>query len=77
MIGRLTGILGDHNLDGSVILDVAGVGYEVHVPIGALGRLPEGSEVTLHVHTHVHLVTDARHVEDDAEIGRASCRERV
>jgi len=53
VIGRLTGILGDHNLDGSVILDVAGVGYEVHVPIGALGRLPEGSEVTLHVHTHV------------------------
>lgn len=53
MIGRLTGILGDHGIDGSVILDVAGVGYEVHVPIGALGRLPEGSEITLHVHTHV------------------------
>ena len=53
MIGRLTGILGDQNPDGSVILDVAGVGYEVHVPIGALGRLPEGAEMTLHVHTHV------------------------
>lgn len=53
MIGRLTGILGDQNPDGSVILDVVGVGYEVHVPIGALGRLPEGAEMTLHVHTHV------------------------
>ncbi|MCB9625646.1 MAG: Holliday junction branch migration protein RuvA, partial [Sandaracinus sp.] len=31
----------------------SGVGYEVHVPIGALGRLPEGTTVTLHVHTHV------------------------
>ncbi|MCB9602348.1 MAG: Holliday junction branch migration protein RuvA [Sandaracinus sp.] len=53
MIGRLIGTIGDHGIDGSVILDVSGVGYEVHVPIGALGRLPEGTTVTLHVHTHV------------------------
>ncbi|MBX3250008.1 MAG: Holliday junction branch migration protein RuvA [Myxococcales bacterium] len=53
MIGRLTGTVGDHGVDGSVILDVKGVGYEVHVPIGALGRLAEGAEITLHVHTHV------------------------
>ncbi len=53
MIGRLTGVIGDHGIDGSIILDVAGVGYEVHVPLGALGRLPEGAAITLHVHTHV------------------------
>jgi Holliday junction DNA helicase RuvA len=53
VIGRLTGVIGDHGIDGSIILDVAGVGYEVHVPLGALGRLPEGAAITLHVHTHV------------------------
>jgi Holliday junction DNA helicase RuvA len=40
--------------DGSCIVDVGGVGYEVFVPLGALGRLPAPpAEVTLHVHTHV------------------------
>lgn len=36
------------------MLEVGGVGYEVSVPLGALGRLPQPPElVTLHVHTHV------------------------
>ena len=36
------------------MLDVAGVGYEVWVPLGTLGRLPgPPDEITLHVHTHV------------------------
>lgn len=36
------------------MLEVGGVGYDVVVPLGALGRLPAGAEqVTLHVHTHV------------------------
>lgn len=40
--------------DGSCVIDVGGVGYEVWVPIGALGRLPSEPEpATLHVHTHV------------------------
>jgi len=40
--------------DGSCIVDAGGVGYEVWVPLGALGRLPSGPEpATLHVHTHV------------------------
>lgn len=57
MIGRLTGIVVEQGLDGACVLDVNGVGYEVFVPLGALGRLPPGgtpsSKVTLHVHTHV------------------------
>ncbi|HEY6880282.1 MAG TPA: Holliday junction branch migration protein RuvA [Polyangiales bacterium] len=53
MIGRLTGTIVDEAGDGSVVLDVHGVGYEVWVPLGATGRLPAGQPVTLHVHTHV------------------------
>ncbi len=54
MIGRLTGIVVDEQVDGSCILDVAGVGYEVFLPLGSLGRLVDSDEeVTLHVHTHV------------------------
>lgn len=54
MIGRLRGVIADRLPDGSVIVDVGGVGYEVFVPLGTLGKLPAAPEsVTLHVHTHV------------------------
>jgi holliday junction DNA helicase RuvA len=54
VIGRLTGIIVDQTLDGACVLDVHGVGYEVFVPLGALGQLPPPpAETTLHVHTHV------------------------
>ncbi|MCC6874065.1 MAG: Holliday junction branch migration protein RuvA [Sandaracinaceae bacterium] len=54
MIGRLRGTIAERAADGSIVLDVAGVGYEVFVPYGSLGRLPAPPEqVTLHVHTHV------------------------
>lgn len=54
MIGRLRGVIADRLPDGSCIVDVGGVGYEVFVPLGTLGRLPAPPEaVTLHVHTHV------------------------
>lgn len=54
MIGRLSGVIAEQSDDGAVVLDVAGVGYEVYVPLGALGRLPRPPEqATLHVHTHV------------------------
>ncbi len=47
-------MIADRSPDGSCIVDVSGVGYEVFVPLGTLGRLPEDPEaVTLHVHTHV------------------------
>ncbi len=56
MIGRLTGTVLHEDLDGSVLLDVRGVGYELLVPLGALGRATAsgaGEELILYVHTHV------------------------
>jgi holliday junction DNA helicase RuvA len=54
VIGRLTGIIVDQGLDGACVVDVSGVGYEVHVPLGSLGRLPRPPEAaTLHVHTQM------------------------
>ena len=38
--------------DGAFTIDVAGVGSEVHAPLGTRGRLGEGP-VTLSIHTHV------------------------
>ncbi len=66
MIGRLQGQVVERQLDGSIILDVQGVGYEVFVPTGALGRLgaAEGADqqpkIVLHVHAHVR--EDAFHL---------------
>ncbi len=53
MIGRLTGrVVADEG--DVVVLEVQGVGYEVTVPLGTLGRVPsEAGAVTLFVHTHV------------------------
>ncbi len=55
MIGRLVGQVVEETADGAVVLDVRGVGYEVTVPLGAVGRAPPDAEgaVTLFVHTHV------------------------
>jgi len=55
MIGRLTGRVVAQDADGLLVLDVAGVGYEVTTPLGTLGRLPadDAGRVTLWVHTHV------------------------
>jgi Holliday junction DNA helicase RuvA len=54
MIGRLTGKVVSQEADG-VVLDVGGVGYELTVPLGSLGRTrPDDSgRVMLWVHTHV------------------------
>jgi len=54
VIGRLTGIAIDKALDGSCVLDVQGVGYEVSIPLRSIPRLPPPPQpVTLHVHTYV------------------------
>lgn len=54
MIGRLCGKLVAEELDGHVILDVNGVGYEVLLPAGTAGRVrAAGEPAILHVHTHV------------------------
>jgi len=53
MIGRLTGILLEKNPP-QVTLDVAGVGYEVDVPMSTFYNLPAaGERVTLHTHLAV------------------------
>jgi Holliday junction DNA helicase RuvA len=55
VIGRLTGKVVAQELDGALVVDVSGVGYEVTVPLGTLGRLrpDDQGRVTLWVHTHV------------------------
>jgi Holliday junction DNA helicase RuvA len=55
MIGRLTGKVVSQEADGGVVLDVGGVGYELTVPPGTLGRTraDDSGRVTLWVHTHV------------------------
>jgi Holliday junction DNA helicase RuvA len=53
MIGRLTGRLASKAPD-SVLLDVAGVGYLVHIPLSTFYELPaEESPASLWIHTHV------------------------
>jgi Holliday junction DNA helicase RuvA len=55
MIGRLVGRLVTDDVDGTILIDVNGVGYELTVPLGAVGRArgsSAGSEnLTLFVHT--------------------------
>jgi Holliday junction DNA helicase RuvA len=54
MIGWLRGRAKSEELDGAIVLDVSGVGYELKTPIGSLGRArAEGDEVEFFVHTHV------------------------
>jgi len=54
MIGRLSGTVTQEE-DGTVVVDVNGVGYELTVPLGTIGRAQADAEgrVTLFVHTHV------------------------
>jgi Holliday junction DNA helicase RuvA len=54
MIGRLTGRVADCS-PGEVLLDVAGVGYSLQIPLSTYYTLSENSnkQVSLHVHTHV------------------------
>jgi Holliday junction DNA helicase RuvA len=56
MIGRLSGKLLSDDIDGTILLDVGGVGYEVTVPLGAVGRARAASgdeRLVLFVHSHV------------------------
>jgi holliday junction DNA helicase RuvA len=53
MIGHLRGQLLSKKPN-TVVLDVHGVGYEVHIPLTSFYELPnEGGEVALKIHTHV------------------------
>jgi holliday junction DNA helicase RuvA len=53
MIARLSGtVLEKHPM--RVVLDVGGVGYDVHVPLSSFAAVGEpGTPLTLRVHTHV------------------------
>mgnify|MGYP001824745660 FL=1 len=55
MIGRITGTIAHRETDGSVVVDVHGVGYEVFLPAGTAGRVEAeaGQPVSLHIHTNV------------------------
>jgi Holliday junction DNA helicase RuvA len=70
MIGRLVGKVSAEDGDGATTIDVAGVGYEVTLPPGTLGRAVHHKDaVELIVHTHVR--------EDALELfGFASLLER-
>jgi Holliday junction DNA helicase RuvA len=53
MIAHLRGTLLEKHPN-LAIVDVAGVGYEVTIPVSAYSSLPSaGAEVKLHIHTHV------------------------
>jgi Holliday junction DNA helicase RuvA len=53
MIGSLRGEILDRDLEGSVLLEVNGVGYVVNVSTRALPELAPGASVFLHVHHHI------------------------
>lgn len=53
MIGQLRGQLLRKKAN-LILVDVQGVGYEIHIPLTSFYELPaEGGEVTLRIHTHV------------------------
>jgi Holliday junction DNA helicase RuvA len=53
MIAVLRGVLAEKHPN-QAIVDVAGVGYDVTIPISTYASLPDaGSEVRLRIHTHV------------------------
>ncbi|MBI5189596.1 MAG: Holliday junction branch migration protein RuvA [Nitrospirae bacterium] len=53
MIALITGKLASKT-PGTVVVDVSGVGYEVHIPLSSFYEMPdEGGPVRLHIHTHV------------------------
>jgi Holliday junction DNA helicase RuvA len=54
VIGSLRGVVVDRPAPGEVIVEVVGVGYRLSVPTSLLATLGgPGSQVFLHVHTHV------------------------
>jgi Holliday junction DNA helicase RuvA len=58
VIGRLTGRVLAEEPDGSLVVDVGGVGYEVRVPLGTLGRATPGLDGRVELFTHLHVRED-------------------
>ena len=53
MIGSLRGAVLERNVDGTVLLEVGGVGYLVAVSSRVLAELEPGTSVFLYVHHHI------------------------
>lgn len=53
MIGSLRGDILERDLDGSVLIEVGGVGYVVHVSARALAEMEPGTTAFLYVHHHI------------------------
>lgn len=53
MIGSLRGEILERDLDGSVLIEVGGVGYVVHVSQRALAELEPSTTAFLYVHHHI------------------------
>lgn len=53
MIGSLRGEILERDLDGSVMIEVGGVGYVVHVSQRALAEMEPGTNAFLYVHHHI------------------------
>jgi Holliday junction DNA helicase RuvA len=53
VIGSLRGTVLERMLDGEVLVEVAGVGYRVLVPVTAVTALEPGKNVFLYTHQHV------------------------
>ena len=53
MIAHIQGLLHFKSPE-YLVIDVDGIGYQVHVPLSTFYHLPQvGSSVSLHIHTHV------------------------
>jgi Holliday junction DNA helicase RuvA len=53
MIGSLRGEILERDLDGSVLIEVGGIGYVVHVSHRALAELEPSTTAFLYVHHHI------------------------
>jgi len=71
MIGRLSGKVIAEEEDGTIVVDVGGVGYELTVPIGTVGRMRPDAQDRLLFFVHTHVREDIF-----ALFGFASDRER-
>lgn len=55
MIATLKGILKSKSMDGGIVVDVQGVGYQISVSLNSFYELPpENMEVALQIHTHIN-----------------------
>ncbi|MDE2071387.1 MAG: Holliday junction branch migration protein RuvA [Patescibacteria group bacterium] len=53
MIGKLTGTFAGVSVEGTVLIDVGGVGYAVRVPLSLVQRFAPGATTALYIHTAV------------------------